>query len=91
MNLTISATTDKPTITLEASCTNCIYGDFWSDHQNLKQYQVYGFDCSYPNVGSKLVQNIDLNLISDDRDIAVHCPKYQLAGTIRNLLPHSKS
>jgi hypothetical protein len=77
MNLTISATTDKPTITLEANCTNCIYRDFWSDLQNLKQHQVSGFDCSYPIVGSKIDRNIDFESVLNDKDIATQCPKYK--------------
>jgi hypothetical protein len=65
---------DMPIV--KASCSNCIFGDYWSDVD--QQRQVYGFDCSYPIFGSKLSPKIDTKLITDD-EIANSCQKYQLA------------
>jgi hypothetical protein len=63
---------------VQANCTNCIYGDYWSDRHIRSQLQVCGFDCSYPSIGSKSNQNIDADLVMDDEAIAAQCPKYQL-------------
>jgi hypothetical protein len=87
MTLTI-LTTNKPATTnfsdpaKKMLCTNCIYGDYWIDRHIFVQHQISGFDCSYPNIGSRSDRNIDSDLISNDRDIAVHCPKYRLADAI---------
>jgi hypothetical protein len=83
MTLTITAT-DKLTTTnlssplVTARCTNCIHGDYWNDRHAQAQHQTSGFDCCYPNIGSKSPRNIDFEVI-DDRIIAIHCPNYQLA------------
>jgi hypothetical protein len=85
MTLTID-TTAKNTVTnspksVKILCTNCIYGDYWSERHMFAQREVSGFDCSYPTIGSKLIQNIDSELISDDEDIAARCPKYRPSDT----------
>jgi hypothetical protein len=81
MTLTID-TTAKNTVanspkSVKTLCTNCIYGDYWIERHMLSPQQVSGFDCSYPNMGSKLIQNTDSKLVSDD-EIAAQCPKYQV-------------
>jgi hypothetical protein len=76
MTLLISAVTESPTINpepLKASCTNCIHGDYWSD--TSPALYTSGFDCAYPNIGSKSTQHPEI--VQDDGDIATSCPKYQ--------------
>jgi hypothetical protein len=67
-------TSDMPIV--KASCSNCIYGDYWSDIDGERQ--VYGFDCSYPIYGSKLSPKVNSSLITGDESIAQSCHKYQL-------------
>jgi hypothetical protein len=82
MTLTITATeklatTNSFRLLVTPSCTNCIYGDYWNDHHAQAQHQTSGFDCCYPNIGSKSPRNIDFEVI-DDQSTAAHCPNYQL-------------
>jgi hypothetical protein len=73
MILTVT-TSDMPIV--KASCSNCIYGDYWSEVG--EECQVYGFDCSYPIYGSKLSPKVNSSLITGDESIAQSCQKYQL-------------
>jgi hypothetical protein len=63
-------------------CTNCMYGNYWVELHILSSHQVFGFDCNYPNMGSKPIHNTDSKLVSDDENIAEQCPKYQLVDPI---------
>jgi hypothetical protein len=63
-------------------CTNYMYGNYWVELHILSPQQVFGFDCSYPKMGSKLIENTDFELVVEDKSIASHCPKYLLFDAI---------
>jgi hypothetical protein len=62
---------------IKPSCTNCIHGHYWHDSQTLEQPESFGFDCNYPNIGSKSDRNIYSGWFLDDEEMAAECPEYQ--------------
>jgi hypothetical protein len=61
----------------QISCANCIYGDYWYEPDNWDTPEEFGFDCNYPNVGSKLVRELRTDWNIDDEEMAPDCPEYQ--------------
>jgi hypothetical protein len=62
------------------SCANCLYGDYWHEPDNCDDPK-FGFDCSYPVLGSKSARNLRADWNIDDEDLATECLDY-LAETI---------
>jgi hypothetical protein len=58
------------------SCANCLYGDYWHEPDNYDAPEEFGFDCSYPALGSKLAQNLRTDWNIDDEDLAAECLDY---------------
>ncbi len=60
----------------QVSCANCLYGDYWHESDNCDSPEEFGFDCSYPIVGSKVVRDLRTTWTIDDEDLAAECLEY---------------
>ena len=58
------------------SCANCLYGDYWHEPDNYDAPEEFGFDCSYPSLGSKLARNLRADWNIDDEELAIECLDY---------------
>jgi hypothetical protein len=59
------------------SCANCLYGDYWHESDNCDDPEEFGFDCSYPTLGSKSARSLRTNWhIDDDEELASECLDY---------------
>ena len=58
------------------SCANCLYGDYWHEPDNWDDPEEFGFDCSYPILGSKLVRDLRTDWNINDEDLAAECLEY---------------
>jgi hypothetical protein len=68
----------------KVSCANCLYGDYWREPDNCDDPEEFGFDCSYPALGSKSARSLrtDWN-IDEDEELAAECLDY-LPSTIES-------
>ena len=59
------------------SRANCLYGDYWHEQDNCDDPEEFGFDCSYPALGSKSARSLRTNWhIDDDEELAAECLDY---------------
>ena len=61
----------------KVSCANCLYGDYWYEPDNCDSPEEFGFDCSYPRLGSKSERNLRTNWHIDDEELAAECLEYR--------------
>ncbi len=60
----------------QVSCANCVHGDYWREPENCDSAEQFGFDCSYPHAGSKVVRDLRTTWTIDDENLAAECPEY---------------
>jgi hypothetical protein len=61
----------------QRSCANCLYGDYWREPENCDDPEEFGFDCSYPTLGSKSARSLRTNWsIDDNEELAAECLDY---------------
>jgi hypothetical protein len=58
------------------SCANCLYGDYWREPDNCDDTEEFGFDCSYPALGSKSARSLRTDWRIDDEELAAECLDY---------------
>jgi hypothetical protein len=58
------------------SCANCLYGDYWHEPDNCDDPEEFGFDCSYPALGSKSARSLRTDWNIDDEELASECLEY---------------